>query len=241
MRRSRSSLWFAGLGLFMLALACTLIVLPDHGWERIMDYGDSYADGYPEPAGQGWKLVGKVPSPSGPSGGEPILVRLWWSPGLWFTSIIINFVVVLLLSWFLVFWITVRSDRALLPEYRGKKRFTAAIDYSTAHVPILLLAAFCYGSSVLHPLGRILHFEVQWPIFLHMAPAYLIGGLGLFVMWFWLLRMAHTAPPRTAPSVSRYFGLWAPLAVIIIIGGWLVGQHYGIPLLAKELHMNFRP
>ena len=241
MRRSRSSLWFAGLGVFMLALACTLIVLPTHGWERIMDYGDSYPDGYPQPAGRVWELTGKVPSPPGLGSGEPVLVRLWWNPGLWTMSIIINFVMVLLLAWFLIYWVTVWSNRALLPEYRGKKRFTAAIDYSTAHMPLLLLAACCYGSSLLHPLGRILQWDFQWPIFFHFAPAYLIGGFGLFVMWFWFLRMAHTAPPTTVGSISRYFGLWAPLAAIIIIGGWMVGQHYGIPLLAKGLGMNFWP
>ena len=52
---------------------------------------------------------------------------------------------------------------------------------------------------------------------------------------------AHTTPPTTVGSISRYFGLWAPLAAIIIIGGWMLGQHYGIPLLAKELGMNFWP
>ncbi len=243
MRRSRASLRFAWLGAVMMALACTLVVLPSHGWERIEDRtedrGASVPGGYPKPAGRGWKLVGKAPRPFGLAAGEPVLVRLWWNPGLWAISLIINFVIVLLLARFLVFWVAVRSNRALLPQYRGKQRFTAAIDYCTAHVPILLLVGFFHGSSLLQMLGRSRQWSVQWPMFVHTVPAYLIGGLGLFVMWFWLLRMAHTAPPATAARVSRYFGLWAPLAAVTIVGGWMVGQHHAISLLAEHLGMNF--
>ena len=31
----------------------------------------------------------------------------------------------------------------------------------------------------------------------------------------------------------------APLAAVLIFGGWTVGLQYGIPYLAAELHMNF--
>lgn len=239
MRRSRSSLRFAWLGVIMLAVASVLIALPGPGWKHIEDRGASYSQGYPQPEGGGWKLVGKASRPPGLPTGEPALVRLWWNPGLWAISLAANFAAVLLLGWLLIWWVTVRSNRALLADYRGKQRFTAAIDYCTAHVPILLLAALFEGSSVLHMLGRVGQWSLRWPLLVHTVPAYLISGLGLFLLWFWLLRVAHTAPPATSAGISRYFGLWAPLAAVLIFGGWAVGRHYGIPHLAAELHMNF--
>ena len=241
MRRSRSSLRFAALSLGMLGLAGALAVVPTHGWERIEDRGASYPDGYPEPAGNGWQLIGKLPRPPGLTAGEPIMVRLWWNPGLWAVSFLANFLGAFSLGWFLILWVTVRSNRALLAEYRDEKRFTAAIDYCTAHVPILLLAAAIYGSSLLQALSRIQQWEVQWPRYLHTVPAYLLGGFGLFVMWFWLLRVAYTAPPATSAKTGRYFGLWAPLFAVVLFGGWIVGQYYAMPHIARLLHMSFSP
>jgi len=241
MRRSRSSLRFAALSLSMLGLAGALAVLPSHGWERIEDRGASYPQGYPEPAGNGWQLIGKLPRPPGLTAGELVMVRLWWNPGLWAVSILVNFVCAFSLGWLLILWVTVRSNRALLAEYRDEKRFTAAIDYCTANVPILLLAAAIYGSSVFQTLGRIQQWEVEWPRYFHTVPAYLLGGFGLFVMWFWLLRMAHTAPPATSARAGRYFGLWAPLFTVVLFGGWIVGQHHAMPYMARLLRMNFCP
>ena len=73
------------------------------------------------------------------------------------------------------------------------------------------------------------------------VPAYLLGGFGLFVMWFWLLRVAHTAPPATSAKAGRYFGLWAPLFAVVLFGGWIVGQYYAMPHIARLLHMSFSP
>ncbi len=241
MRRSRSSLRFAALSLGMLGLAGALAVLPTHGWKPIEDRGASYPQGYPEPAGNGWQLVGKLPRPPGLATGELIMVRLWWNPGLWAASIIVNFAGAFALGWLLMWWVTVRSNRALLPEYRDEKRFTAGIDYCTAHLPILLLAAAIYGSSLLQVLARFQQWDVHWPAYYHTVPACLLGGFGLFAIWFWLLRMAHTAPPATSARAGRYFGLWAPLFAVVLFGGWIVGQHYAMPFIARLLHLNFDP
>lgn len=240
MRRSRSSSRFALLSLLQLALACTLWTAPSHGWERIESRGSGLSDEYPQPKGEGWKLIGMAPWARDRVGGAAVLVRLWWNPGLWGITLAITFVATLLVGRFVLWWIRIRSNRALKAPYRDEGRFTAAIDYWTAHVPPLVLAGLFYGASLLQSLGRIRGWELQWPRAVHVVPAYLIAGLTLFLMCFWLVRMAHTSPPETAARVSRYFGLWAPLAASTIMGGWLVGRHYALVFLSQCWGMSFR-
>jgi branched-subunit amino acid transport protein len=239
MRQSRASRRFAWWGLLMLSLAGVLVTLPRQGWERIEDRGVSYPSGYPQPAGQGWRLVGRAPRPPALPPGQAVVVRLWWNPSLWAVSLAINFPVTLLLGHMLVSWVIARSNRALRPEYRDDHRFSAAVHYGTAHLPLLLLAALLYAGSLLQDLSHIRQWDVQWPAYLHLVPAFLLTAMGLLLMWFWLLRMAHTTPPETSAAASRYFGLWAPLTVVVVLGSWLLGQRYAVSFVAEQLRLGF--
>ena len=122
---------------------------------------------------------------------------------------------------------------------RDDHRFSAALHYGTAHLPLLLLAALFYAGSLLQDLSHIRQWEVQWSVYLHLVPAFLLTALGLLLMWFWLLRMAHTTPPETSAAASRYFGLWAPLTALAVLGSWLVGQRYAISFVAEQLQLGF--
>ena len=104
---------------------------------------------------------------------------------------------------------------------------------------MLFLAAICYGSVILHDFAEVMQWSAHWPKNVHRVPAYVLAGLGLFLYWFWMLRIAHSSPPETRGRVSRFFGLWAPLEAALLIGGWIVGQHHGLPYLAKLLKMGF--
>ncbi len=236
MRRSRWSVRFANRSLLLLGLAWAVVMFPHWGWKRTIDRGSGTIESVSPPASQGWLLVKRAPSPQQFTSGNPILVRLYWNPAVLISGLVVNFWTGFGLGWWMLAWIRRGSQRALGPPYQGQPRFAAALHYSSAHAFILLMAAALYGSSVLLDWARVYSWTAQWSGWFHVVSAVGVGMVGLFLWWFWLLRMAHTAPPEAIDGVSWYFAIKAPLVFVVLFGGWFAIQWYGVPPLANLLH-----
>lgn len=238
MRRSRASSQYALLSMLLLAAGSALVVLPDYGWKHVMARDPYSPPSLPEPAGSGWWLVAQSPVPDSDPG-YAVLVRLWWNPGLWVSALLIVPLVSFLLGYLCLALVRVGANCALQPAQRDQDRFGAAIHYSMAHVSILLLAAMCYGARIVQTFSQVQRWPLRWSRTVHLLPAFLLAGLGLFLMWFWLIRVAQAAPAGSRGRVARHFGLWAPLLAVVLIGGWLVAARDCVLWAAREAGMAF--
>ncbi|MCG3137320.1 MAG: hypothetical protein HJJLKODD_01164 [Phycisphaerae bacterium] len=239
MRRSTHSRRFARWSVLQLAMAGALLTLPfpGNGFRAEFDHG---ATQLIEPAtGRGWQMVGSLERPKNWPEGQPFLARLYWNPAIILSSLAINLVMLFLLgSATLAVW-RAGSRRALHLSQREQPYFSAAIDYSTAHWWIVSLAGVCYGLLPLHYIAQLNHSVITWSAMWHIVPASMIGGAGIVLHWFWLVRMAAMAPATSRAGVMRYFGIWAPLTATCLLGGWLIGEYYALPRLIQFLHLSF--
>lgn len=232
MRRSRASGRFALFNLVLLALSSGLVVMPDLGWRMVTARSAQSPEVLPEPHDTGWWLAAKGPIPEHDLG-RPVGVRLWMHPGQWLAALIVVPLLTFLLGAMILAIMRAGADHAMIPEERGQDRFGAAVHYSTAHVCILLAAALCYGTQVIHRFSQVQRWPVSWDHRLHLVPAFFLGVFGLLVAWFWLIRLAQTAPAASRGRLLRHFGLWTPILALLVLGGWMLGAYRGLEYIAR--------
>jgi hypothetical protein len=57
------------------------------------------------------------------------------------------------------------------------------------------------------------------------APAVTIAVLCALLWWFWLIRLANTVPRESRRPASRFFMVWMPLIVVLVLGGVAFGLY----------------
>lgn len=238
MRGSVASAFFSRLGLVLLAGAFAIFDATRKGWRFVTD-SPAIELGSLLPVGEGWLHVASAPRPL-PLGHPPDLqVDLWWNMAQTFVAAAIVMTVGWFALWLLMQLIRAGANRAHKPAYRGEKRMSAAIQYSTAWaVPIILGASI----TLLRPIsymGKIAAWPWYPPRQVFELAAAVVVGFGVVMWWFWLVRLGFTAPRRTRGRVVAFFALGVPVLVAGAGVGWWFGVEPHYAVLFELLGVNF--
>lgn len=240
MRRSRASLRFATISLFILSVGLAMVqsaVAP--GWRRVTDVASLEPTGSTQPTGNGWVLVASVPRPLSP-GHEPGMVAdLWWNTTQAMLMGIAGFLTGWLLLAVALLLVRVGVTRAHQPSYRSEQRMTAALHYSTAWVVPLFVAVVLWVAQAATWVGEVRGWRWYPPERGLILSAAVVGAFGLVLWWFWLVRMGATAPERTRGRVLAFLAMGAPLIALTAAAGWWFGLNEFRAILCDALRLNF--
>lgn len=208
------------MSILLLALSLGLFRAMHMGWRWV---GGSPSLGPPAPTGEHWFHVVAAPHPLPP--GQPLEdpVGLWWNPLETVVAVVIATAAGLLLMWLTMLLMRAGVIWAHRPPYRREQRMTAAIHYSTAWSVPVVLGAAAVGLRPLSYMGTIARWSwcPQERVFLISAAV--LGGFGIIMWWFWLVRLGATAPARTRGRVIVFFTLGAPLVIALAATVWWYG------------------
>lgn len=220
MRSSRASRRFGRINLLLLSVAAAVCCLSLSGWHAVKVVPDATDNAPQSPSGRGWCQVVSMPA------GTPIrhdgpgrIVAWWWNAPQALIGSAMAFVGALVLMAVLMAVLRRGVERSLRPRYRGQERLRAALGYATAWGLPLILAGLILALRPICRAAALADWPVQPPETLVYVPAAVIAGLGVFMSWFGLMRLASTVPVRSRRRVSLFCGLWMPLIVVALIGG----------------------
>jgi hypothetical protein len=238
-RRSAASTRFIRLSLLAFTLAASLFAMPHSGWHEVLrdpSMGNSIAV---QPSGNGWLRIVASPAQRRLRPGRLTPVAVWWNLKQAAIAVPATFIVALLGGWLILAVVSFGVERSLLDRFRGQERFGAAMRYGSAWVLFPMASGVL---SLLLLLSSIASVTGWW-----FAPAragvYLaaatVASVGFLMWWFWLIRVASTAPPPTRTRVVTFFAVWTPLLATGIGAAWVVGLHFGMKWLVPALRLQW--
>gem|GEM_PF-1138665 len=223
MRVSAASKHFARASVLWASVGLAGFEWTRLGWrwtpERV---GASFAPSSPRPIGGGWFHV--VSSPAADAGALPgRATELWWNAAEALIAAPLSIVFGLILGLTLLATIRSMVGWAHGPPFRSERRMGAALCYSLSWIAPLLAAAAIVALRPIAYVGAVAHWfwYPPQPMIDGMAGVAAIGGLVLW--WFWLFRMAMTAPAVTRSRVVIATALVAPTLVAATGIGWYIG------------------
>jgi hypothetical protein len=164
-------------------------------------------------------------------------VGLWWNPALAAVGGVVAMAAALLASTVSLWIVEARSQRALVGSHHGTERLRCAIQYSTAGMPMLALAAVATIPRPVAWWGQTAGWAtIPSPAWFD-APAVLIALAALLLWWFWLIRVGSTVPNETRRTVQLFFIVQAPLWIISLLAGCGAGAYFLAQWLARTLNL----
>lgn len=231
MQASSASRRFANINIFLLAVSVAMSQASRIGWRWVSAVAFVEPTDSTEPIGRVWIHVGGAPRPLPPGQPAEIAVDLWWNPmqslvAAFSTALVVVTLCLLLLS------ITGRvADTLHRPPYRGHRRLVSALRYSTAWVVPIVIAGCIAGVRPILYIGRMQQWGGCPTAESAIIPAAVLAGLGLFLWWFWLLRLGAASPAGNRARVTIALGVIAPtLAALAVSGAWMAMDRAYLPL-----------
>jgi len=228
MRVSAASKHFARASVLWASVGLACLEWTRLGWswtgERAASSltSSSLAPSSPRPLGNGWFHL--VSSPAGNAETVPgRATELWWNAAQALIAAPLSMVLGLVTGLLLLVIIRTLVVWAHGPPFRSERRMGAALCYSLAWIVPLLAASAIVALRPLAYVGAVAHWfwYPPQPVIDGMAGVAAIGGLVLW--WFWLFRMAMTAPAITRTRVVIATALAVPMLVAATGVGWYVG------------------
>lgn len=239
MRASAASREFALFHVTLLAMALGLFQLTVSGWKWVTVSPAVEASGSVLPSGKGWLHAAAAPRPLPP--GHPVEepADLWWNAG----HAALGFAAGLILAWILLrlVLVAIRAGvtKAHTPDLRPEERMTAAVHYGTAW--FLPLVTACLISLLYIPaqISSLAEWSAQLPAAAVTVVAGVVTAAGLFAWWFWLVRLASAAPPRSRGRVMAFMMFGVPLIAALAAAAWWSALHFGLPPLFRAMNLTF--
>ena len=237
---SQPSPWsrrFARLNTLLLTAAVTASALANAGWHPVIRRPGIDATAGSSPQGKGWVLAVARPNPLPTPMSSEIPVGLWWNPALAAVGGVVALAAALVACTSSLWIIETRSQNALVGNHRGTDRLRCAIQYSTAAMPLLALAAAALIPRPVTWWGQTADWKTIPSPAWFSAPAILITLTTLLLWWFWLIRVGGTVPKEARRAVQLFFILQAPLWVIGLVAGCGTGGYFLLRWLAQTLDL----
>ncbi len=239
MRSSAASRRFAWLIVAMSALSLGVLQLSIVGWRGVTSIPAVEATGSITPVGQLWRHVASRPRPL-PAGLAPqTIVDFWWNPAQSITGFVLGLLGGGLSIWLFLWLMRVGILKSHSLAYRHEQRMSAAIHYGCSW--LVPLAAAC-GVMLLFPLVQGVKiagwFGASVPAALTIV-ASIMTAIVLILWWFWLLRLAATAPKDTRQRVVAFMAIGAPAIVTGLAFAWWYGVGSVQQLLFKAMRIDF--
>lgn len=224
MQRSVASARFARIATLLMAAGLALLQAARYGWHWVASSPFPGATGAFKPAGRGWlHAVG----------------NLWWNPAHTIIVTAISFASAWLLLSLVTWLVRVGVNRAHKPPYRHEWRMTAATDYSLAWCVPLLAASLVASLRLFSTLG----VAAGWSWYPSTKGldrlAGVVAWVAVILWWFWLIRLASTAPGRTRSRVVAFFTVGVPMIAGAAAVGWWFALDRLYGALFEALNMEF--
>ena len=242
-RRSRASTRFLRISLLVFALAVALFAIPHVGW-RVVSVDPSMQSttmedfGGAEPSGRGWFRVASMPAGRPLRPGRLTPVAAWWNLPQAAIGVAASFVIALMGGWLILAIVLAGTERSLLGPFRGQGRFEAALRYGSGGTLWLLVGGVISLLLVLSNAGAVRGWSVAPPrvgVYVVLA---IVMSAGLLGWWFWLIRIAGTAPPTTRTRIVVFYSIWTPLLTAAVVGAGAAGLWLGMRWLASLLQLQ---
>ncbi|NOX59904.1 MAG: hypothetical protein GXP29_13750 [Planctomycetes bacterium] len=230
-RPSIHSRRFARINILLFAIAVMFCIFANASLHAVRR-GPGIEGESATPTGKGWWQAVECADASGRIRPSNITVSSVWINAPWAAVAgCIGLVSVLILGMVLMALVGSRAQRSVHLDDRVEPRLRAGIHYSTAWLVFLTLAALILCVRPLAVMKEVAGWPIiPKPLFVD-ATALLVGLMGLMLWWFWLIRLGGTVPERSRQSVTRFFVLWGPLTVAVLVGV----AAYGLYLVAENL------
>lgn len=235
LRPSRASRRFARINVFNLSAALALAVFFHSGWHNEKLRTPAALAEAAAPQGKGWWQAIDAASRARETGD---LLAVWWNPAWALLSAAATFALAAIVMSVLIAVVSRGAAGALHGAQQGSTRLRCAVQYSTAWLHWLALAAVI---TALIPLARLAD-QAGWgrfPIPILQIAAVILALIGLLMWWLWGVRLAQTTQPETRRSVVRFFLLWAPLWSAAIMAGTVYGLWRATDPLARILNLHW--
>ena len=239
MRTSVASRHFARMNTLLLAVGIGQLEAMRVGWRWVSNSPTIEPTGSTLPRGHFWVHLAATPRALLNDVAQERPVDLWWNPVQTLVAAAAAALLAIVLLWVVAALIRAGVTLVHRAKYREEQRMTAAVDYGTAWAIPIFVATMVLSFLPLSYVGGIQRwawcpteagFEVSSGV---------VAGLGAALWWFWLVRLAITAPPKTRATVIAFFALGAPLIVVAAAGTWWVLLRQSIPPLFNVLHLSF--
>lgn len=240
MRSSAASRRFARVNVLLFALGVALSQWSVVGWKWV--YPRTHPNGAEasvNPTGAGWFHVASMPRSLPLERGADVPTDLWWNPAQSLIAVPLAGVLALFMTW----WVGVltRTGAAWFHRrpYRKQQRLTAAIQYSAAWVVPFLAAFVVLALRPITYVGTVARWRWCPSDHAFLILAAILGGFGVTLWWFWLVRLGATAPAATRARVIAFLALGVPALVVAAVAAWWYGQKQALEPIFDLLELRF--
>ncbi|UCG15355.1 MAG: hypothetical protein JSV19_08645 [Phycisphaerales bacterium] len=242
-RRSRASTRFVRISLLVFALAVALFAMPHLGWRVVsvdpsMESATMESFRGTEPSGRGWFRVASMPADQPLRPGRLTPVAAWWNLPHAAIGVPASFVIALVGGWLILAMVQAGTERSLTGPFRGQGRFEAALRYGSAGTLWFAAGGVISLLLVLSNAGAVRGWSCTPPrvgVYVVLA---IVMSAGLLGWWFWLIRIAGTAPPPTRTRIVVFYSIWTPLLTAAVIAVGAAGLWLGMRWLASVLQLQ---
>ncbi|MFQ5413332.1 MAG: hypothetical protein ACE5E6_02630 [Phycisphaerae bacterium] len=223
MRASAASRRFARMNVALLAVGLGVLRAVQVGWAWVPAPAALAKTRAIPPVGQGWVHAAEAPRPIPLELPRDVAVDLWWNVPQGALAVVSGMVAGIVLAWVALVLIQAGVTAAHTAAFRGERRMTAAIHYSTVGVVPFLVAAGLAGMLSVSHMGAMARWR-WYPSSVGLTwAAVAVAAVGACAWWFWLIRLGATAPPPTRWRVVVWLAVGAPVVVAACSAAWYYG------------------
>lgn len=238
MRASPASRRFARTNLLLLVFGLGLLAWTHTGWTRTGGRLARESGSVVRPDGEGWVCVAAAPRPLPDAWPVEARTELWWNSAQAIVAVLVATITAWLMVclWSVAIRLGVRSAHQI--SYRGEQRMTAALHYGTAWIVPLLAALILYAIQPVSYLGEFSKSGWIPPREFFTVTGGGIGGIGLALWWFWLIRLGFSAPVNTRGRVVVFFAVGVPALTAALLIGWWRALPYALGPLFRAMSLE---
>ncbi len=239
MRSSAASRRFAWLAAILSALALSLLQLSIVGWRQVTSLPAVEPTGSITPSGQLWKHVISRPRPLPTNLVPQTYVDFWWNPAQSATGVVLGILGGGLTLWLFLSLLRIGITKSHTSAYRHEQRMSAAIHYSCAWLAPLAVTCLLMPLLPLLQAGLIAGWRWMPAPEVPTITAGVIAAIGLVLWWFWLIRLATTAPEDTRQRVVVFMAIGVPAMATGLAMAWWYGVDYAQQWLFEVMRVQF--
>jgi hypothetical protein len=239
MRASMASRRFARINLALLTLAVGMFEWSREGWKWVKARAELEPSGSTTPSGEGWLAIATAARPLSDAIPGDADVDLWWNVPQAALGVVLGMTAAVLLMALGMSLLRWGVRRAHVAPYSSEERMTAALHYGTAWAVPLSVAGLVMALAPIEYVARMASWRFQPIPALFVVPAAVVCGVSLLLWWYWLLRLAATAPARTRARIFAFLGAGVPLVLAGLVAAWYYGVGGLHSVLSDALRLRF--
>lgn len=239
MRASAASRRFALMHILLLGFAAGVFQASELGWRWVSSSAAVEPSGSMEPKGFYWRKVASAPRPLPADNPDETPVDLWWNYIQFPIVLSLGSTTAMLLTWFWLRSTRRGIQRSHRPPFDEERRMSAAVHYCMAWSAPVALGLFILGLRPMAYVGAMAQWSWHPPRHVFEVSAAVLCGLGFALGWFWLIRMAASAPARTRRSVMIYAVFGIPVLAMLCGSVWYFGLGWAYGPMFRALKLAF--